>query len=160
MPQPLPVKLIAALSATGAATALALVAAWEGKSNVPYTDIAGVLTVCYGETANVAQRRYTDAECNTLLGQSLIKHWDGIAACSNIASRPVHERIAHLSLAYNVGSIAWCRSSIPYRLSAGMDACAVISQFNKARIGGVLVPVRGLTRRRNAERTLCEGNPQ
>ena len=42
--------------ATGAALALALavpkIATYEGKKNDPYKDLAGIPTVCYGETRN------------------------------------------------------------------------------------------------------------
>jgi lysozyme len=75
-----------------------------------------------------------------------------------IESRPPRERVAHLSLAYNIGVGAWCRSSIPARLERNDGtACAVISQFNKARVAGVLVEVRGLTNRRESERAICDG---
>jgi lysozyme len=154
----LPTRLIAGLTAAGATAALGLIATWEGKANVPYRDIVGVLTVCYGETANVQPRRYGDGECTDMLATSMLKHWDGIAKCSIIGTRPVRERVAHLSLAYNIGVSAWCSSSIPARLARDDGtACSVISQFNKARVAGVLVPVRGLTNRRESERAICEG---
>jgi GH24 family phage-related lysozyme (muramidase) len=35
-------------------------------------------------------------------------------------------------------------------------ACAQLSRWNKARVGGVLRVVRGLDNRRKAERSLCE----
>jgi lysozyme len=153
------ITLAAALGSVTIATgALTYVGKWEGKANVPYRDIVGVLTVCHGETKGVERRRYSDAECGDMLSSSMLDHWDGIAKCSVIESRPPRERVAHLSLAYNIGVGAWCRSSIPARLERNDGtACAVISQFNKARVAGVLVEVRGLTNRRESERAICDG---
>ncbi len=153
------IALAAALgSVTIAGTAITTVATWEGKANVPYRDIVGVLTVCYGETKGVEKRYYSDAECGDMLSTSMLEHWNGIAKCSTIATARPRERVAHLSLAYNIGVGAWCKSSIPARLARNDGtACAVISEFNKARVAGVLVPVRGLTNRRESERAICDG---
>jgi lysozyme len=62
-------------------------------------------------------------------------------------------RIAMVSLAYNVGVSAYCRSSIPAKINSGRigDACNTILQFNKA--GGRVVA--GLSARRARERAIC-----
>jgi hypothetical protein len=50
----------------------------KGPQLVPYDDIGGVPTWCYGETAGAPKARYTVPECDQLLLQSVRKHWDGI----------------------------------------------------------------------------------
>lgn len=86
-----------------------------------------------------------------------------------------YEFDAYGSLAYNVGAGAVCKSSIPAKLAAGRyaEACATIKDFDKFRdcskpkvwsakhnkMVCPLVPIRGLTIRRDAEYKTCMGLP-
>lgn len=126
---------------------------WEGKRNDPYRDIVGVLTVCYGET-QAPMRRYSDAQCATMLAERVERDYARpILACvPGFATRP-HAFAASISLAYNIGTSAFCRSTAARRFNAGnwSGGCDAMLAWNRA--GGEVI--RGLTRRREAERKLC-----
>jgi lysozyme len=153
----------AAISGAGVSLAAVLVLAgplvqhWEGKRNDPYNDIVSVRTVCYGETYNVQERRYSDAECTAQLNASLAKHATAVRACipSDI---PVQTQAAFVSFGYNVGIDAACKSTVAKRLRAHdlRNACAALSSWVYA--GGKVV--NGLKRRRADEVALClKGTP-
>ena len=145
---------VVALSAAGIiAVAAAVIAPWEGRRLTPYKDIVGIATVCYGHTGNVQARKYTPAECDALLASDIAEHWAGVSKC---IARPVtdNQGAAILSLAFNVGVSAVCRSTLIRKLNAGEPAsvwCRELLRWNKA--GGR--EVRGLTNRRKAELKLC-----
>jgi lysozyme len=139
----------------GAFVALMLmfVGAWEGYSAIAYRDIVGVLTICYGETKNVrAGQRATKAECDARLVRSLVEHEDGMLRCVRRAM-PASVHAAALSLTYNIGVGAWCRSTAARLVDAGAfkAACEAMTRFNRA--GGRVL--RGLVNRREAEFALC-----
>jgi lysozyme len=83
---------------------------------------------------------------------------------------------AYVSLTYNIGEGAFCRSSIPTKLKTGQytAACTTILQFDKFRDCTKpkvwnqkaqawecpLVPLRGLTNRRQDEYNTCMGTNQ
>lgn len=142
---------------TGLAAALALatplIAKWEGKRNDPYRDIVGVLTVCYGETHNVERRRYSDAECTAMLASSIEKHAKPVLACTPALGDRPYELAAAISLGYNIGTGAYCRSTAARRFNARnwRGGCDAILMWNKA--GGRFV--QGLANRRADERRLC-----
>lgn len=138
----------------GAALLLSVpfIAQWEGKRNDPYRDIVGVQTVCYGET-NVPMRRYTNDECLAMLNRSVAGYESAVLRCTPIlADRPA-QLAAATSLAYNIGTGAYCRSTAARKFNQGdfLGACQQFKRWNKA--GGRVVP--GLTNRRNAEYNLC-----
>lgn len=99
-------------------------------------------------------------------------------AVRRCAPVPMHawEFSAYVSLTYNIGEGGFCRSSIPTNLKAGQysEACTTILQFNKFRDRSQpkvwnpkaqawefpLVPVRGLTNRRQDEYRTCMGTDQ
>lgn len=149
---------VGAAAAGVLAIAAALVAPWEGYEPKPYLDIVNVLTVCYGHTGNVEQRTYTKEECEALLQSDLGKNWNGVQNCLH---RPVkdHEGAAILSLAFNVGYPAVCRSTLMRKVNEGRPAsewCRELFRWNRA--GGKVV--RGLTNRRKAEYRVCIGLDQ
>lgn len=132
------------------------VGGWEGKRNRAYYDIVGVKTICYGETRGVEMGDVkTDAECMEMLGAALVDFEQGMRKCLGAAADTVPDGtyVAFLSLAYNVGTGAFCRSTVVRRAVAGdlRGACNAILAFNRA--GGRVV--YGLQRRRAAERELC-----
>lgn len=142
-------------SLLGAALALAtpLIMQWEGKRNDPYRDIVGVLTVCHGET-QAPMRRYSDAECAAMLATRVEADYARpILACVPAFAGHPHAYAASISLAYNIGVAAFCRSSVARAFRAGdwTGGCDAFLRWNRA--GGR--EVRGLTRRRAAERRLC-----
>lgn len=144
----------------GSASAALLTAAsvWEGTRYTPYDDIAGVLTVCQGHTGPdiVRTKRYTPAECAQYLKDELGTHGAGVLKCTHVPlSRNQYE--AFTLFAYNVGTAAFCSSSLLKKLNAGdyVGACHGLMAWNKARVNGVLTAVNGLTRRRAFERDMC-----
>lgn len=142
----------AKLAGAALASAVVLVGAWEGLSLTPYTDIVGVRTVCYGETRNIQERRYSKAECDAMLAQGLQDFDRGLAKCIR-RDLPDAIRVALVSWAYNVGTGAACRSTLVRLVNEGRlrEACNELPKWNRA--GGVVV--RGLTNRRKEEQRLC-----
>ena len=139
--------------------AVPIVQQYEGRRNDPYFDIAGILTVCDGETANVQRRRYSDAECDAMAIRSLTKHANAIQACYRPASTPMPTQVAYLSLAYNIGPTAFCASTTSRRALAGdlSGSCEAMLRWNKIRkpVTRELVFSKGLDNRRRDERRLC-----
>lgn len=125
-----------------------------------YLDIAGVPTACDGITQGVRMgQTYTEAQCTMMLERELIVHAQGVMACTPSLARAdrTGPRVAAVSLAYNIGVNAWCGSSARRRFEAGdmRGGCEAITLWNKARVGGTLRPVAGLTARRARERAIC-----
>lgn len=125
-----------------------------------YRDVAGIPTACDGITRSVKMgQRYTEEQCTALLVKEIEIHGKGVLKCAPSLGRPGrdYQRAAAISLAYNVGVAAFCGSSIKREFEAGrlVQACDRFLAWNKARIGGRLQPVRGLTLRRQREREVC-----
>ena len=141
---------------TGVAAAAALfIGGWEGLQTVAYRDAspAQIWTICYGSTDGVKKGdRKTVEECNALLESELReKYIPGVEACLR-APATDSQKVAFYSFAYNLGVGRFCKSIAPVWNSGDKaGACAKLLRFNTA--GGI--PLRGLTRRRQAEYELC-----
>lgn len=137
------------------AAAVALVGTWEGVRTVAYRDIVGIPTVCFGETRGVKMGdRYTLDECKAMLGDGLVEFEHGMRAClKNPDAIPDKPYVTFLSLSYNIGTRAFCGSTVARRANAGdiRGACNAIPMWNKA--GGRVV--KGLVNRRAEERQIC-----
>ena len=144
-------------AAIGAALMIAIatpfVATWEGKSNDPYKDIVGVVTVCYGETRGVQYRRYSDAECQAMLAEGLGDFGEAVARRNPELRDHPNQWAAATSLAYNIGKSAYSRSTVARRFSAGQWRAACDGFLAWKYAGGRVV--RGLLNRRKAERKIC-----
>jgi lysozyme len=148
------------------ASALIGIAVHEGWRETPYLDAVGVKTVGFGSTANV-QGRISVEHGLVRLGSDVARHEEALGACLGDTKLFQHEWDAYVSLAYNVGAFAVCDSSIKPKLQAGQyeAACKTILDFDKVRdrskpkvlnprtgkMEYPLVPLRGLTIRRQAE---------
>ena len=135
---------------------IALVGAWEGLRTKAYIPIKGdVATICFGETRGVKLGdQKTIAECKQMLGDRLIEFSRKIDSCLvNPDAIPDKSYIAFVSLAYNIGTGAFCRSTVVRLANSGdiKGACQAILRFNRA--GGRVV--QGLVNRRTAEQALC-----
>lgn len=150
------------MSAAVLTAAIALVGAWEGLRTVAYRDPVGIPTVCYGETRGVKMGdRYTVEQCKEMLGEGLIEFEAMMRRCLVAPDRiPDKSYVAFLSLTYNIGPGAWCKSSIrryanKYAETGNLghlaEACNRIRLYNKA--GGRVL--KGLVRRRAEERQIC-----
>lgn len=137
------------------AAAVALVGAWEGLRLTAYRDIVGVPTVCFGETRGVKMGdRYTADECRVMLGDGLAEFETGMRRCLVAPDAiPAKPYVAFLSLSYNIGTGAFCRSTLVRKVNAGdiRGACDEILKWNRA--GGRVV--KGLSNRRKEERAIC-----
>ncbi len=146
--------LAALLGAASIAVLVPSVQQWEGREAVPYRDIVGIWTVCDGDTSNVVPGDVqSDEQCDARLERQLIAHAKPVLACvPGLKDRP-NQTAAAVSLAYNIGVSGFCRSTVARRFNAGQwrRGCDAFLMWNKAR-GRV---VRGLDRRRRAEREIC-----
>ena len=135
---------------------LACVPMFEGSPTTPYHDAVGVVSVCNGHTGPDVKmgQRYTKEQCQQLLVDDLVKHAAPVLKCTpGIANQP-YRLAAAVSFAYNVGTTAYCNSTLAKKLNAGdPNACAEFSRWTKA--GGHVLP--GLVKRRAYERAMCEG---
>ena len=142
-------------SAAVGAAAIALVAGWEGLRTKAYLDAVKIPTVCFGETRGVKMGdQYTVQQCKDMLGNRLVEFEMGMRKClRNPDSIPDGPYIAALSLSYNIGTGAFCRSSVRKLLDAGQirQACDAFRKFIRA--GGMRL--QGLVNRREAERAIC-----
>lgn len=126
---------------------------------IPYRDIAGVWTQCHGETLGVTaiSPRETPDRCDTRLDKRLAGFAQAVVKCTPTLRGHDPQWAAATSLAYNIGTGAWCASTADRRFDARQwrAGCDAFLAWNKARVRGVLRPVAGLTTRRRAERELC-----
>lgn len=128
----------------------------EGERYRAYRDIAGVWTICNGDTEDVKPGQVaTKAECQARLERQLIAHAEPVMACIPTLREPGrdYQRAAVVSLAYNVGVGNVCRSTVARRMRARdfRGGCDAILMWNRA--GGRVV--RGLVLRRQRERAVC-----
>jgi lysozyme len=145
--------------AAGLAAVLALagvvIAKWEGVRYVPYRDVVGVLTVCYGSTKNVdPAHRYTRAECEARLDADMREANGHVRRCVG-QDMPVGVEAALTSLVFNVGPRGVCGSTLGMLARAG-NWPATCAQLDRWKYAGGRV-YRGLVLRRADERAVCEG---
>lgn len=137
-----------------------LIQAFEGCELEAYLDVAGIPTIGWGHTGPEVKlgQRITQAEADRLFDRDTDRFE---AAVERLATRrPSDGQFAALvSFAYNVGEGALAGSTLLRKHNSGdfAGAAAEFGKWNKARVGGKLVPVKGLTRRRAAEAELYRG---
>lgn len=146
----------ATISALGVSAALLVgVAIHEGYSDRPYLDIVGVQTIGFGRTEGVRPGEKTTPQRELVL---VLKDLEGrkaaVALCVKVPLHQ-HELDAYMSLAYNIGTSAFCGSTLVEKLNQEdyIGACREIQRWNRA--GGR--EVAGLTKRRQAEYETCIG---
>jgi lysozyme len=148
---------LAAVVGSLAATSLfATVPKEEGTEYKAYRDIVGVWTVCSGDTNDVHPGLIETPEgCRQRLETQLVAHAKPVMACTPALSEPGrdYQRAAAVSLAYNIGVAAYCRSSADRDFDSGQwrAGCDAFLKWNRA--GGRVVA--GLTARRQRERAIC-----
>jgi lysozyme len=151
---------IAACIAAVVAISAPMATAFEGEVLHPYRDPANIVTWCDGETQGVPKDHYTSAECATMLRARQARDYaPPVLRCVPLLAQERRRPIfaASIDFAYNGGVAAFCRSSMARAFNAGRWAagCDAFRLYYKARIAGRLTVLRGLARRRAAERTLC-----
>ncbi|MFA5488612.1 MAG: lysozyme [Candidimonas sp.] len=135
------------------ASAIALVAAWEGRSLVAYVDPVGIPTICEGYTHGVRLGDVaTPEKCDDLTRKEVVS---ALAVVDRSVPRPLPDgvRVALSSFVYNVGAGAYSGSTLLRKLRAGdiRGACNELPRWVYA--GGK--KLKGLENRRQAERTIC-----
>lgn len=135
------------------ASAIVGIAGYEGYRSVAYKDIGGVPTIGFGETKGVKMGDTTTPDRALIqLLVSTEQHANEIRKCIKV---PLHqyEFDAYVSLAYNIGTNAFCSSTLVRKLNAGdyEGACEQILRWNKVK-GEV---VKGLVNRREQEYFKC-----
>ena len=144
------------LSAVAAiATAIAIPA--EGLRQWAYYDPPGILTVCYGHTGAdvIANVKYSLDNCKAMLTEDMMEAVNAVEKCHPNLPENVHAAFA--DAVFNLGPKVACDSTASRYLGSGQIemACKELPRWNKARVAGMLVPLPGLTKRRNAEMALC-----
>lgn len=133
----------------------------EGLKLTAYRCPVGVPTIGWGHTRTVtqadvaAQRRISAEEAERLLLEDLQMFEQGVLSACTITPNQ-HQFDAFVSLSFNIGLGAFRRSTALRRHNEGdFDAAAgAIEMWNKGTINGQRVVLRGLVRRRAAEKAL------
>lgn len=145
---------IAALALSAAA--LVGIALSEGYRESAYTPVPGdVPTIGFGTTSNVKQGdTITPTRALVRLLADANAYEQAVKKCTT-APLYQYEYDSYLSLAYNIGPGAFCRSTLVRKVNAGdyPGACQEILRWDKFKGQ----PLAGLTKRRQAEYKLCLG---
>jgi lysozyme len=148
------------LAIAGACTLAAgvLTIPFEGLVTHPNPDPANprLLQVCYGDT-EVEMRVYTPQECQVLLVARQQQHYaPSVLKCVPAFEDPKRRNAfaASVDAAYNAGIAAFCRSRMARAFNQGkwVEGCNGFSGWYETANGKRL---RGLARRRAAEKALC-----
>jgi lysozyme len=145
------------------ALGIAAFVGYEGYSPRAYDDGVGVQTVGFGSTRHLdgtpvkAGDTVTPQRAVVMLAKDADRIWREAARCIGEVPLYQHEADAFASLAYNIGSGAFCRSTLVKKLKQSPPdyegACREILRWNRA--GGQVLP--GLVKRRQAEYRMCMG---
>lgn len=132
---------------------MAMLKRHEGCRLEAYLCPAGVLTIGYGHTGDVAPgHRITQHQADVLLAYDVERFEGGVAGLFLGVPLSDNEFSALVCLAFNIGLAALGRSTLRRRLLAG-DREAAAAQFGRwSRAGGKRLP--GLVKRRAEEREL------
>lgn len=145
---------IASLSLSAAAlVGIALHEGWCATACIPVT--GDVPTIGFGTTEGVKLGDKTTPPQALARALTDIQKFEGaIKRCVTVPLHQ-HEYDAYTSLAYNIGSTAFCGSTLVKRLNAQdyPGACAEILRWD--RFKGQ--PLTGLTKRRKQENAQCLG---
>jgi lysozyme len=148
-------------SLTLSASALVGIALHEGWEPVARPPVPGdVPTGGFGSTRNEAGtavrpgEKFTPQRGLVLLARDADDAAQAVRRCAPVPMFQ-HEFDAYVSLTYNIGTGAFCGSTLARKLNAGdyAGACAEILRWDKFQGQ----PLRGLTLRRQAENRQCLG---
>jgi lysozyme len=138
------------------ASALVGIATHESYRGEAYIPVPGdVPTLGFGTTEGVKMGDKTSPERALIrLLADANAYEKAVKSCVKVPLYQ-HEYDAYLSLTYNIGTGAFCRSTLVKKANAGdyTGACNEILRWNKA--GGKVL--NGLVKRRQAEHDLCMG---
>lgn len=133
-----------------------LIKQFEGFRSKSYIDAVGIPTIGYGSTMWNDGKKVKLGETITLEGAELLLFWEvnrkAIILDSLTLTQNQYDSLT--SFIYNVGLNAFSKSTLFKKVKANPDDPAIRNEFlkwNKGRVNGVLVELKGLTRRRIAE---------
>lgn len=142
---------------TLSASALVAIVVHEGYREEAYIPVPGdVPTIGFGTTAGVKPGdRTTPTVALARALQDIEKFEGALKQCVTVPLHQ-HEYNAYISLSYNIGSNAFCGSTLVRKLNAGdyVGACEQILRWDKFKGQ----PLRGLIIRREAEYATCMGH--
>lgn len=149
---------LVALVAAAVTSVAPLAQHFEGYRGRAYRDPVGILTQCYGETANVRPDLiYSKDECATKLRARMRADYaPPLVRCVPDFANPLNRSAfeAAIDASYNAGPAAVCRSPMAKAFNAGnwtLGCSKFTGWYTTAR--GVKLP--GLVRRRLRERDWC-----
>ncbi|MDE6734624.1 MAG: lysozyme [Desulfovibrio sp.] len=136
--------------------AVSTVEEFEGYVPEAYLDPAGIWTKCYGDTRNVRPgATYTFEQCAASLNEHLAEITRPVFRCVPALSEQ-HSKVqaSFASMAYNIGSGAFCSSSVARYANAGNweRACRRMAEIYTTAKGQ---PMPGLKVRRKTESDMC-----
>ena len=141
---------------TLSAAALVAMVMHEGYSDKAIIPVPGdVPTIGFGTTGGVKLGDTIKAPQALARALTDVQRFEGaLKACVTVPLHQ-HEYDAYLSLTYNIGSGAFCRSTLVRKLNAAdyAGACQQILVWDKFKGA----PLRGLTLRRQEEYAKCVG---
>ena len=147
-------KNIAAISLS--ATALVAIVLHEGYRENAYIPVAGdVPTIGFGTTSGVKLGDRTTPEKALQVAIRDVQNFEGaIKECVKVPLAQ-NEYDAYVSLSYNIGANAFCRSTLVKRLNSQdyIGACNQILRWDQFKGK----PLAGLTKRRQEEHRKCLG---
>lgn len=140
-----------------------LIKQFEGYYSKAYLCPAGVPTIGYGSTMWNDGRKVKMGEKITKEGAELLLHWELNKKSIALKGLSLNQNQADalLSFIYNLGIGAFDKSTLKKKIKLNPNDPAIRDEFmkwNKARVGGKLMELKGLTRRRIAEANLYYDN--
>jgi len=139
---------------TLSATALVAIVVHEGYRENAYIPVAGdVPTIGFGTTSGVKLGDRTTPEKALQVAIRDVQKFEGaVKSCVGVPLTQ-NEYDAYISLSYNIGAGAFCRSTLVKKLNEQdyVGACNEILKWDK--FNGK--PLAGLTKRRQEEHTKC-----
>ena len=136
-----------------------LIKQFEGFRSKAYLDAVGVPTIGYGSTIWNDGKKVKLGETITLESAGVLLYWQVNKMCIILDTLTLNQNQydALSSFIYNVGSGAFSKSTLFKKVKTNPKDESIKDEFlkwNKGRVNGVLVELKGLTKRRLAESNL------
>lgn len=134
----------------------------EASRNQAYQDNVGVWTIGVGHTAAagppkpVRGMRISDEEITAILAHDLVQYEDAVEKAIKVPMKQ-NEFDAMVSLCFNIGTGAFSKSSVVRWCNTGNKRKAADSFLLWNKGGRPRRVIKGLTNRRNLERTMFLG---
>jgi len=140
-----------------------LIKQFEGFEKTSYKCPAGIWTIGYGSTMWNDGRKVEQGQKITLEGAEMLLMWELKNKSSALIGLTLNQNQsdALLSFIYNLGVGAFKKSTLYKKVKVNANDATIRDEFmkwNKARVNGKLVELKGLTNRRQAEINLYYEN--